>query len=128
VKPYPPSPGLAEAKPDTAGFLSLSRKGVDDDFVPDIPAAQRAIVYATQGPWNSAALADKVADAAWKTKPSWYIAVNDRMLPPEYEQAIAKHIHARTTTLTTGHVPMLSMPNKVAAVIIDAVNNAGRQH
>jgi hypothetical protein len=54
--------------------------------------------------------------------------VNDRMLPPEYEQAIAKHIHAKTTTLTTGHVPMLSMPNKVAAVIIDAANNAGQQH
>jgi len=53
-------------------------------------------------------------------------AVNDRMLPPEYEQAIAKHIHARTTTLTTGHVPMLSMPNKVAAVIIDAANNTGQ--
>jgi pimeloyl-ACP methyl ester carboxylesterase len=126
VKPYPPSPGLAEAKPDAAGFLSLSRKGVDEDFVPDLPAAQRAIVYATQGPWNSAALDDKVADPAWTTKPSWYIAVNDRMLPPEYEQAIAKHIHARTTTLTTGHVPMLSMPNKVADVIIDAANNAGQ--
>src|SRR5436853_489818 len=95
VKPYPPSPGLAEAKPDAAGFLSLSRKGVDEDFVPDLPVAQRAIVYATQGPWNSAALDDKVADPAWTTKPSWYIAVNDRMLPPEYEQAIAKHIHAR---------------------------------
>src|SRR5438309_3581377 len=128
VKPYPSSPGLAEAKPDAAGFLSLSRKGVDEDFVPDLPVAQRAIVYATQGPWNSAALDDKVADPAWTTKPSWYIAVNDRMLPPEYEQAIAKHIHARTTTLTTGHVPMLSMPNKVAAVIIDAANNAGQQH
>ena len=126
VKAYAPSPGLAEAKPDAAGFLSLSRKGVDEDFVPDLPAAQRAIVYATQGPWNSAALDDKVVDPAWTTKPSWYIAVNDRMLPPEYEQAIAKHIHARTTTLTTGHVPMLSMPNKVAAVIIDAANNTGR--
>jgi pimeloyl-ACP methyl ester carboxylesterase len=126
VKPYPPSPGGAEAKPDAAGFLSLSRKGVDEDFVPDLPAAQRAIVYATQGPWNSAALDDKVAVPAWTTKPSWYIAVNDRMLPPEYEQAIAKHIRAKTTTLTTGHVPMLSMPNKVADVIIDAANNAGQ--
>src|SRR6266446_10447017 len=126
LKPYPPPPGLAEAKPDAAGFLSLSRKGVDEDFVPDLPAAQRAIVYATQGPWNSAALDDNVAVPAWTTKPSWYIEVNDRMLPPEYEQAIAKHIHAKTTTLTTGHVPMLSMPNKVAAVIIDAANNAGQ--
>jgi pimeloyl-ACP methyl ester carboxylesterase len=127
LKPYPPTPGLAEAKPDAAGFLSLSRKGVDEDFVSDIPAAQRAIVYATQGPWNSTALGDKVGVPAWTTKPSWFIAaVNDRMLPLEYEQAIAKHIHAKTTMLGTGHVPMLSMPGKVADVIIDAANNVGR--
>src|SRR2546428_9300816 len=124
VKPYPPSPGRAEAKPDAAGFLSLSRKGIDEDFVPDLPPAERAIVYATQGPWNSACLADKVSVPAWTTKPSWYIAVNDRMLSSEYEQAIAKHIHATTTTLPTGHVPMLSTPKDVAAVIIQATNTA----
>ena len=122
VKPYPPGPGLGEAKPDATGFLSLSRKGIDEDFVPDLPPAERDIVYATQGPWNSACLADKVSIPAWKTKPSWFIAVNDRMLSPEYEQAIAKHIHATTTTLPTGHVPMLSKPKEVAAVIIDAAN------
>jgi len=122
LKPYSPPPGLAEAKPDAAGFLSLTRKGIDEDFVPDLPLAERAIVYATQGPWNSACLADKVSVPAWTTKPSWYIAVNDRMLSSEYEQAIAKHIHATTTTLPTGHVPMLSTPKDVAAVIIEAAN------
>src|SRR5438093_738725 len=122
LKPYSPPPGLAEAKPDAAGFLSLSRKGIDEDFVPDLPPAERAIVYATQGPWNSACLADKVSVPAWTTKPSWYIAVNDRMLSSEYEQAIAKHIHATTTILPTGHVPMLSTPKDVAAVIIEAAN------
>jgi len=127
VKPYRPGPGLGEAKPDAAGFLSLSRKGIDEDFVPDLPAAERAIVYATQGRWNSACLADKVSVPAWTTKPSWYIAVNDRMLSPEYEQAIAKHIHATPTTLPTGHVPMLSKPKDVAAVIIDAANKAGQR-
>ena len=127
LKPYSPPPGLAEAKPDAAGFLSLTRKGIDEDFVPDVPAAERAIVYATQGTWNSACLGDKVSAPAWTTKPSWYIAVNDRMLSPEYEQAIAKHIHATTTTLPTGHVPMLSKPKDVAAVIIEAANKAGRQ-
>ena len=122
LKPYSPPPGLAEAKPDAAGFLSLTRKGIDEDFVPDVPAAERAIVYAIQGRWNSACLGDKVSAPAWTTKPSWFIAVNDRMLSPEYEQAIAKHIHAKTTTLPTGHVPMLSKPKDVAAVIIDATN------
>jgi pimeloyl-ACP methyl ester carboxylesterase len=122
LKPYSPPPGFAEAKPDAAGFLSLTRKGIDEDFVPDVPAAERAIVYATQGRWNSACLSDKVSAPAWTTKSSWYIAVNDRMLSPEYEQAIAKHIHATTTTLPTGHVPMLSKPKEVAAVIIDAAN------
>jgi pimeloyl-ACP methyl ester carboxylesterase len=126
LKPYPPTPGLAQAKPDASGFLSLTREGMETDFVPDLPAAERAIVYATQGPWNSACLTDKVAAPAWRSKP-WFIAVNDRMLPPEYEQAVAKHINATTTTLTSGHVPMLSMPNAVAAVILDAADKAGRR-
>ena len=123
LKPYAPTPGLADAKPDASGFLSLTRKGIDEDFVPDLRPAERAIIYAIQGAWNSACLADKVSVPAWTTKPSWLIvAANDRMLPPEYEQAIAGHIHATTTTLATGHVPMLSKPKQVADVIIEAAN------
>ena len=125
-KPYPAPPGSAEVKPDASGYLALTRKGVDEDFVPDLPAAERAVVYATQVPWNSKALTEKVANPAWTTKPSWFIIVNDRMLPPQYERNIAKHIHATTTTLTSGHVPMLSMPAKVAAVITDAAMRAGK--
>src|SRR5712672_1257374 len=123
LKPYAPGPGLAEAKPDVSGFLSLTRKGIDEDFVPDLRPAERANIYAIQGAWNSACLAEKVSVPAWTTKPSWFIAAtNDPMLPPEYEKAVAEHIHATTTTLATGHVPMLSSPKQVAAVIIEAAN------
>ena len=107
----------------TQGFLSLTRKGIDEDFVSDLRPAERANIYAIQGAWNSTCLADKVSVPAWTTKPSWFIAAaNDRMLPPEYEQAVAEHIHATTTILATGHVPMLSSPKQVAAVIIEAAN------
>jgi len=125
LKPYPPTPGLGHMAPDAAGYLSLTRQGIEEDFVPDLPAGERFLVFATQGPWNSTALAEKVPSPAWKTRPSWFIAVNDRILPADYEQVIAKHINARTTTLPSGHVPMLSRPKEVAAVIIDAANKAG---
>jgi len=125
LKPYPPTPGLGHMKPDSAGYLSLTRQGVEEDFVPDLGPAERSLVYATQGPWNSAALGEPVMHPAWKTKPSWFIAVDDRMLPADYELAIARLIKAKTTALPSGHVPMLSRPKEVAAVIIDAANSLG---
>jgi pimeloyl-ACP methyl ester carboxylesterase len=125
LKPYPPTPGLSAISADASGYLTLTRAGIENAFVPDLPKDQRAIVYATQGPWNSKALADKVASPAWKTKPSWYIVVDDRMVPKEFEVAMAAKMGATTTKLTAGHVPMLSKPKDIAAVIIDAANKAG---
>jgi len=125
LKPYPPTTGLGNMTPDASGYLSLTRKGIEEDFVPDLPARERALVFATQGPWNSAALAETVPNPAWKTKPSWFIAVNDRILPADYELVIAKTMNAKLTRLASGHVPMLSRPKDVAAVIIDAANTAG---
>ena len=124
LKPYPPTPGLSAISADASGYLTLTRAGIETAFVPDLPKAERAIVYATQGPWNSAALAEKVESPAWKKKPSWYIVVDDLMVPKEFEIAIAKKIGATTTSLTAGHVPMLSKPKEIAAVIVDAANRA----
>jgi pimeloyl-ACP methyl ester carboxylesterase len=127
TKGYPAAPGTAQIKPDAAGYLSLTRKGVDEDFVPDRSAVERGVVYATQGPWNSAALSEKVLNPAWQSKPAWLIAdANDRMIPPQYERDSAKRIHAKLTVLAAGHVPMLSLPDRVAAVIIDAAKSAAK--
>ena len=46
------------------------------------------------------------------------------MVPPQYERDSAKYIHAKVATLAAGHVPMLSVPDRVAAVIIDAANSS----
>lgn len=127
VQGYPPTPGGAQQKPDAAGYLTLTHQGMMEDFVPDIPVAERELVYATQGDWNSTYLAEKVTAAAWRTKPSWAIVPNDRMVPPQHERDAARRIGAKTTFLNSGHVPMLSHPREVTAVILDAVANAGRR-
>ena len=127
VKGYPATPGGPQQKADAGGYLTLTREGMERDFLPDATPAERELAYATQGDWNSTFLAEKVRTAAWKTRPSWYIVVNDRMVPPEYERAAAKRIGATVVTLNSGHVPMVSKPREVAAVIMDAAaKSAGR--
>src|SRR6267378_2425015 len=54
-------------------------KGVLENFAQDLPMAERKLLAATQGPTNGAAFGAKLTNAAWKTKPTWYVvAANDR--------------------------------------------------
>jgi pimeloyl-ACP methyl ester carboxylesterase len=114
-------PGSASIRADQAGFLYLTPVGVAKDFAQDLPAAQTRVMAVTQGPIAAKAFDEKVTNAAWKNKPSWFIvAARDRMIQPDLERAMAKKINARVTTLPTSHVPMQSRPADVAAVILAA--------
>jgi pimeloyl-ACP methyl ester carboxylesterase len=125
---FPPAPGLGEARPDASGFLSLTAKGIHEDFAQDLPAAERKTILATQGAWAASATGEKITKAAWKVKPSWYIvASEDRMINPDLEQSFAKKIKATTLTLKASHVPMLSQPAKVAAFIAEAAGKTNPQ-
>ena len=124
-KEFPPAPGGAEIRPDATGYLTLTTKGVFESFAQDLPLAQKKLIFATQGATNSAVFGAKVANAAWKTKPSWYvIAANDRMIQPDLERKFAQAMKATTLTLPSSHVPMLSHPAEVAKLIIQAAKTA----
>lgn len=124
----PPAPGLGEAKPDASGFLSLTPKGVQEDFAQDLPLSERKVVWATQGSWAAAATGEKITKAAWRLKPSWYIvASEDRMINPDLERQFASKMKATTLTLKSSHVPMLSQPAKVAAFIAEAASKVTPQ-
>lgn len=127
-KAFPPTPGLGEAKPDASGFLSLTSKGIHEDFCPDLPLAERKLVLATQGPWAATCTTDKISQAAWKVKPSWYIvASEDRMISPDLERQFAKTMKATTLVVKASHVPMLSQPKQVADFISQAASKANPQ-
>jgi pimeloyl-ACP methyl ester carboxylesterase len=127
-KEFPPAPGGAELRPDAGGFLTMTTKGVLENFAQDLPIAERKLLAATQGPTNGAAFGAKLTNAPWKTKPTWYVvAANDRMIPPDLERKFAKAMNAKTITLPSSHVPMLSHPAEVAKLIIEAVKTAPPQ-
>jgi pimeloyl-ACP methyl ester carboxylesterase len=125
-KEFPPAPGGAEIRPDASGFLLMTSKGVEEDFAQDIPKPQRRILAATQGPTNGACFGAKLTNAAWKSKPNWYVvAANDRMIAPDLERQFAKTMKAKTITVPSSHVAMLSHAQKVAQLIIDAAKGGG---
>ncbi len=125
VNAYPPAPGFAHIAADKAGYLRMTPEGIAKHFAQDLPAKATAVMAATQGPINSKAFDQKVTAAAWKTKPSWYVvSSNDHMIQPAQQAAMAKTIGAKVTMLQASHVPQQSRPAKVAAVILEAVNNA----
>ncbi len=124
-KAYPAPAGLSHLVPDAAGFLRLSDEGMSQHFAQDLPAAQTAVMAATQGPIAGKAFGEKVSVAAWKTKPSWYlVAGNDHMIQPALQRDFAKLIGAKVSEVKTSHVPQQSAPAQVAATILDAVKNS----
>jgi pimeloyl-ACP methyl ester carboxylesterase len=124
-KPYPPAPLGAELRPDAQGFLSITPKGVSEDFGQDLSTSEKAILAATQGPANAAAFDGTIKSAAWETKPSWFaIAGNDRAIPPDLQKAEAAKMKATAITLPSSHLAMLSHPNEVAALIEKATKGA----
>ena len=127
TKDFPAPPGFAHFIPDADGFLTLPADAIARDFAQDVSAEEANLIHATQGAVRGANFEQPVTVAAWTTKPSWYIvAANDRMIDPGAQRALAKKIAATTTELPTSHVPMVSDPEAVAKVIVEAARAAAK--
>lgn len=107
------------------GFIWLSQEGVEKIFANDLPAEKSALIYATQTPPSNSLVQAKVASAAWKNKPCWYmIANNDQAVPPDLQREMAERIGATTTVVQSSHLPMISHPQEVVNMILEAAANS----
>src|SRR6516162_6967707 len=112
---------------DAGGFLTLPREGVAKGFAADLTPKEQDVVYAVQQPASKSVFGDVGVNASWRTKPSWYvIASEDHAINPELEMKMAKRANAKTTTLKSSHVAMLSKPKEVLAVIVDAAKSVSK--
>ncbi|MDB5540568.1 MAG: hypothetical protein JWQ89_2295 [Devosia sp.] len=120
----PPAPWLATLTPDSGGYLWVPEEAFAKYFAQDVDKKEVAVIAAAQVPTLGSIFDDKLSQAAYETKPSWYISPNaDGGIPPAVEKAMATAIKAKFTELDGSHVIMLTKPREVADVIIEAAKS-----
>src|SRR4029079_2173607 len=63
--------------PPQDGFLFLDREKFHDSFADDVDADLAAFMADSQVPWGLEALGGTISEAAWRTKPSWYLVTTE---------------------------------------------------
>ena len=78
----------------------------------------------SQVPWGLDAVGGRVTEAAWRSRPSWYLHVtDDRMIPPAQQLAMAERTGATITDTPGSHAIYVSQPKTVADTIRAAVDS-----
>jgi pimeloyl-ACP methyl ester carboxylesterase len=115
-----PAPGAPAPPilPPQDGYLLLDRSKFAASFAADLPKEKADFMANSQLPWGVAALEGAVTQAAWRSKPSWYlVATDDKMVPPEAQRAMSRRAGAAVTEVRGSHAVYVSKPEAVVALI-----------
>jgi pimeloyl-ACP methyl ester carboxylesterase len=111
--------------PPEDGFLLLDREKFHGSFAGDLSAEQAAFMADSQVPWGVAALGGTISDAAWRSKPTWYlVASDDHMIPPPAQRTMAQRAGATVIETPGSHAVYVSNPASVARLITQAARSA----
>jgi pimeloyl-ACP methyl ester carboxylesterase len=117
----PPDAPVPPILPPQDGFLYLDRDKFHESFAGDVPAEVAEFMADSQVPWGVDALGGTISEAAWRSKPSWYlVASDDRMIPPPAQRSMAERAGATVSEVEGSHSIFLSQPAAVAGIIEQA--------
>lgn len=120
-KPYPDAPGRPFIVKDDAGYLKFTDEGIFHYFAPDLPRDEKELIAATQGAFGVKAISTPLTQAAWHTVPSFeVVSTDDRVILPQLQRDQVKRLKATAVEVAASHVVMLSHPDVVAKLIIEA--------
>jgi len=118
VRPYPGAgEGDGDGYIDPAYFKELFCDDLSDDDAAAMSVAQRPAALNTLGTPSGV--------PAWRTIPSWFlIGADDRTIPAEAHRAMAERAGGIAVEIASSHVAMISHPDAVTKLIVDAAKNA----
>jgi pimeloyl-ACP methyl ester carboxylesterase len=116
---HPNAPKLA---PDADGFIWMPDESFAQAFAQNATPEQITLCRAVQRPISVKSIQEPVASPAWKTKPVWYLlAEEDRMINPRTQRFMAERMRAIIRSYGVDHTPLLTAPDTVADIILEAV-------
>jgi pimeloyl-ACP methyl ester carboxylesterase len=106
--------------------FTIRQEAFHRQFAADVPAAQAAVMGATQRPATQGALSEPLpTDApAWRHLPSWFVfGDQDLIIPVALHRFMAERVGAKASRELAGasHALSVSEPEAVTATILDAV-------
>jgi len=116
-----PTPPASAGIVWSGDYGRLNEQAFLHDFAGDVPAERARLLYAVQEPFKRSLLADKTTHAAWRSKPSWYaVSTEDRTINPDLQRFMAKRMGAKTIEVKSSHVSLISQPDAIANLILEA--------
>ena len=122
---FPPGvPNAGDAiLPPQDGFLLLDREKFHESFAADLSAEEAEFMADSQVPWGVEALSGTISEAAWRSKPSWYLlATEDGMIPPPAQRSMSERAGSTVEEAAGSHAIYVSQPAAVAALIEKAAS------
>jgi hypothetical protein len=91
-------------------------------FAGDLSDQQAALIAATQRPVSELGFSEQSGQPAWKDRPSWaVVATGDKAAGTDLVRSMAERAGATITEIEGSHVIMVSQPQAVSEVILQAV-------
>ncbi|WP_200841603.1 alpha/beta fold hydrolase [Actinomadura sp. K4S16] len=101
--------------------LYLKQNVFPDAIANGIPARDAAAMAAAQRPVTLSALTAGSGAPAWKSLPSFYLlGTQDHIVPPALQSTMAGNAGAKITRVRAGHLPLITNPHTVEALIVQA--------
>jgi len=111
--------------PDSDGWIRLPAEAFGTAFAQYATPQEQQALAETQPPISPACITVPVGSPLWKRVPSWYlIAEHDHMIPERTQRFMAERMHAHISAYPVDHLPSVTAPELVAAVIVDAVKQS----
>jgi pimeloyl-ACP methyl ester carboxylesterase len=106
---------------ETATELIIDPAKFRDVFTADLPQLQSDVYGLSQRPIAAGALGEQTTKVAWKNLPTWAaVGTADRAAGSDVVRSMAQRADATITEIEGSHVVMISQPDAVTEVILNA--------